>query len=260
MTTTVGTMPLAAFDLETTGPDPLNDRIVTAHLTRIVTDEHGVTTTNGRNWLLDPGIDIPAGATEVHGITTEHAREHGQGYIHGYDEIRHQLEQAWSHGFAVVVFNAAFDLTMMDAEGIRLGRGQLRPGAVIDPYVIDKAFDQWRKGKRTLAAQCEVYRVRLDNAHEAEADAMAAARLAWKMLRHYDLTTATPAQLADSQARWYAEQQADFARYLRKLARKVDAPDEQGRTADEQRAELEARAAAITGEWPIGHASEQAAA
>ncbi|NKR32229.1 3'-5' exonuclease [Rhodococcus hoagii] len=253
-------MPLAAFDLETTGPDPLTDRIVTAHLTRIVTDEHGVTTTSGRNWLLDPGIDIPAGATEVHGVTTEHAREHGQPYADGYDEIRAALEQAWADGFAVVVFNAAFDLTMMHHEGLRLSRSALQPGLVIDPLVIDKAFDQWRKGKRTLAASCEVYRVRLDNAHEAEADAMAAARLAWKMLRHYDLGTATPAQLTDSQSRWRAEDQDDFARYLRKVARKIDKPDDDGRSVEQQRADLEARAASISGEWPVVGAGAQGVA
>ncbi|MBM4595072.1 hypothetical protein GS454_18550 [Rhodococcus hoagii] len=67
--------PMAAFDLETTGPIPTNARIVTAHLALI-----DGKVTSGRNWLLNPQQGIPEGATAVHGITTEHAREHGQDY------------------------------------------------------------------------------------------------------------------------------------------------------------------------------------
>lgn len=251
MTTAVGSMPLAAFDLETTGVDPANDRIVSAHLARIVIDEHGTADMSGRNWILNPDMEIPVSASKVHGITTEYAREHGQDYSAGYAEIRSALDKAWADGFIVVVFNAPFDLTMMHAQGVRLGHAELAPGAVFDPLVIDKAMDQFRSGKRTLTTQCQHYGVKLDNAHEAKADAVAAARLAWKMLRGYDFTTATVEQIMECQTRWYAEQQENFARYLRKIARKITEPDEDGRSVDEQKADLLARADGITVEWPL---------
>ena len=53
-------MPLAAFDLETTGVDVTRDRIVTA--TIITIDGSQVHTDE---WLLDPGIDIPDGAAKI---------------------------------------------------------------------------------------------------------------------------------------------------------------------------------------------------
>jgi hypothetical protein len=64
--------PFVSFDSETTGVDPLKDRIVTASVIRV--DGASVKT---REWLVDPGIEIPAGATAIHRISTEHARENG---------------------------------------------------------------------------------------------------------------------------------------------------------------------------------------
>ncbi|NKU37727.1 3'-5' exonuclease [Rhodococcus hoagii] len=211
--------PMAAFDLETTGPIPTNARIVTAHLALI-----DGKVTSGRNWLLNPQQGIPEGATAVHGITTEHAREHGQDYVTGYDEIRQALTAAWDSGHAVVAFNAAYDLTIIDREGVRLGYAPLEVGLVIDPFVIDRRVDRMRKGSRKLVDVCRHYGVQLDGAHSASGDALAAARLAWKMARRFP-------QLAEldimaEQAKWHASRQADFADYLRREGK--DASDVNG--------------------------------
>ena len=64
---------LLAFDLETTGPDPRTAHVVSSALIAI-DGQHK----KERNWLADPGIEIPEGATAVHGITTAHARENGR--------------------------------------------------------------------------------------------------------------------------------------------------------------------------------------
>ena len=61
--------PLCAFDTETTGPKPKQDRLVTACVARI--DGAAVQL---HNYIADPGIEIPAEATEVHGVTTEYDR------------------------------------------------------------------------------------------------------------------------------------------------------------------------------------------
>src|SRR5699024_2036021 len=60
--------PLLGFDTETTGVDVFTDRVVTAAtvLTEDGSDEV-------RTWLDDPGVEIPAGAAAVPGITTAHA-------------------------------------------------------------------------------------------------------------------------------------------------------------------------------------------
>ncbi|MUH43295.1 MAG: 3'-5' exonuclease, partial [Actinobacteria bacterium] len=62
------------FDLETTGTDVVSDRIVSAALVEM--DSHSVV--KQRDWLVDPGIDIPAQSTAVHGISTEQVQRDGR--------------------------------------------------------------------------------------------------------------------------------------------------------------------------------------
>ncbi|MCA1008965.1 3'-5' exonuclease, partial [Rhodococcus hoagii] len=109
-------------------------------------------------------------------------------------------------------------------EGVRLGYPPLEVGLVIDPFVIDRAMDPYRKGKRTLEATCNAYGVRLDDAHSASGDALAAARLAWKLARKF--TRLSGLDIMAEQAKWHADRQADFAAYLRREGK--DASDVNG--------------------------------
>ncbi len=156
--------PICAFDLETTDRDPRNARIVTACVATFDGDR-----IDTRSWLLDPGIAIPEETTAIHGITTAHARAEGLDYLEGYKQIRQAVSDAWARGHIVVAFNASYDLTVLDAEGRRLGLTGLDIGTVVDPYVIDREMDRSRPGRRTLQAVCEAYGVPLPNPHEAEA-------------------------------------------------------------------------------------------
>ena len=206
---------LLAFDLETTGPDPRTAHVVTSALLAIDGPEK-----KGRNWLADPGVEIPAGATAVHGITTEHARANGRPHAEVIAETVAGIRQGWSEGRALVVFNASFDLTILR----RWDPSFEILGPVVDPFVIDRATDTFRKGKRTLEAVCEFHGVRLDSAHEAEADAVAAARLAWKLLgTSRELAAADWREVNRMQARWHEARQKDFAEYLERSGK--DASD-----------------------------------
>lgn len=206
--------PFAPFDLETTAPNPLEARIVTACLMRI---DHQPAATSARNWLLDPGIEIPTGASDIHGVTTERARAEGQNYYEGYAEIRGDLERVWAEGRIVIAYNAVYDLTVIDAEGQRLGEPPLVCGLVIDPFVIDRAVDKFRRGRRTLGVTCEFYGVPLgDDAHSADADALAAARLAWKLAHAYPAKVGNLSieDLMVAQEGWHQTRQDDYAAYL----------------------------------------------
>lgn len=216
------TRPICAFDLETTGRDPLSARIVTASVVTVGDDGPRV-----RNWLVDPGVEIPAGAVAVHGISTARARQEGQDYAGGYREVRETLVEAWRAGHVVVAFNAAYDLTVMDAEGRRLGWPPLTDyGLVVDPYVIDREMDRKRRGKRTLGALCEHYGIVLTSAHEAESDALAAAELA-RILPQRFPDLAGLDDVMTSQTLWHAERQRDLVEYLQREGRDVSDVDGQ---------------------------------
>lgn len=213
--------PFLAFDTETTGTSVESDRIVTA--TTVYIDGGQLETTS---WLIDPGVPIPEAATAVHGITDGHALAHGRPPAECVGEIANVLSAAWNDGIPVLAFNASFDLTILDREMRRHGVTALglQPKLVLDPFVIDKHCS-YRRGKRTLSAQCEHYGVRHDGAHDATADAIAAARVLWALARRYPTVAAkTVAELHDAQVAWAAEQAASFRDYLVKQGKTEDLP------------------------------------
>jgi DNA polymerase-3 subunit epsilon len=215
---------VVGFDLETTGVDPHSARIVTAAVVHHQADESSGAAT--RNWLVDPGIPIPVQATEVHGITTEHARAHGQRAESAVVEIAGALADAWSAGLGIVIFNAAYDLTLLDAELRRYGHAPLaaRPGwseaLIIDPLVIDRAVDRYRKGKRTLQDAARHYEIVAEGAHSANGDAIATCRLARALaLRFPEVGAADAMALVSQQRVWAGEWAVRFQAYLRSRGR-----------------------------------------
>ena len=109
---------LGVFDLETTGVDTATARIVTAHVG--VLDEAG-RVVERKDWLVDPGIEIPEGASAVHGISTAHARRFGRPPVEVVPEILAAIRSVFDRGFALVVYNAPYDLTLLTHEARRAG-------------------------------------------------------------------------------------------------------------------------------------------
>ncbi|MYW19731.1 3'-5' exonuclease [Streptomyces sp. SID2955] len=211
---------LIGFDLETTGTDPREARIVTGAVIEVRAGE----SLGRREWLADPGVEIPADAVAVHGISSEHAAAEGRPADRVADAIAGVLVSYWMAGVPVVAYNAAFDLTLLSAELRRYGLpsladrlGDARPAPVIDPYTIDRWVDRYRRGKRNLEAVCAEYGIVLDAAHNATADALAAARLASAIAdRHPKVASLGPADLHQRQIEWYAAWAADFQAFLRR--------------------------------------------
>ncbi|MBJ6640942.1 3'-5' exonuclease [Streptomyces sp. DHE7-1] len=227
---------LIGFDLETTGTDPHEARIVTGAVIEVRAGEP----LGRREWLADPGVEIPADAVAVHGISNERATAEGSPADRVADAIADVLVSYWRAGVPVVAYNAAFDLTLLSAELRRHGLPSLTdrldgapPAPVIDPYTIDRWADRYRRGKRNLEAVCAEYGIVLDAAHDACADALAAARLAAAIAtRHPKIAALGPAELHTRQIEWYAAWAADFQSFLR-------------RKGDET--------AVIDGTWPVRH-------
>lgn len=209
---------LAGFDTETTGVNVEQDRIVTAALVEVGGKQPPSTPAN---WLLNPGVDIPEQASAVHGITTERATAEGQDAAEGIAQIVAGLTQVVLAGTPIVIMNAPFDLTLLDREARRYGIKTLSDTVgddlrVVDPKVIDKALDMYRKGKRTLTDLCAHYQVKLDGAHSADADAVAACRVAWRLGQEYPrLAGLSLDELHAQQIDWHAAWAADFQQHLR---------------------------------------------
>lgn len=219
---------LVGFDLETTGTDPRQARIVTA----AVTEVKGGEPVRHRAWLANPGVPIPVETTAIHGVSTERAAAQGRPAPEVAAEVADALRGYWAAGVPVVVYNAPFDLTLLDEELRRYALAPLvaaggRTGPVIDPLVLDRALDRYRRGKRTLEAACGVYGVVLDGAHDAGADALAAVRVARALaLRFPEAGEADLAALQDRQALWYAAWAEDFAAWLRRKGESAVAVDQ----------------------------------
>lgn len=228
---------MVAFDLETTGTDPETARIVTATVVKVTADG-----AHPHTWLINPEIPIPAEATAVHGYTTEVAQDQGLDRRKYIPEIAERITQAAvNDGQPLVVMNAAYDLTVLDRELRSVGASTtgLELINVLDPMVIDRHLDKWRRGKRTLTDLCLHYQVNLNGAHNAEEDALAAARLAWRMARVWPQMGDTPlTEFHDMQRSWRLIWADEFRDYLRS----------QGKPAGD-----------VSGDWPIRSWREESA-
>lgn len=241
---------LGVFDLETTGIDVDRDRIVSAFVG--VLDIYGEPVPGlCRSWLVNPGIEIPPQATAIHGISTGKAIQDGADPAVAVEEIAHELHRLHEAGYPLAGFNLAYDLTLLDREIRRHEAGVVGdiggpgglwwdPAPVLDALILDKACDRYRKGSRRLPQVAEHYGVPLgENAHGAEADAVAAGRVVQEILRGRRSETKqlrsaldgvdpdrypTEAGALHAWSRKWAEQQADsLADYFRRTGKHAEA-------------------------------------
>lgn len=239
---------MVVIDVETTGVDVETDRIVSAAVTLIRPRSEPLI----RRFLLAVDVDIPAEATAIHGITTEHARTAGMPPAHAIDIIAGCLCIEHHRGAPIITMNTPFDLTILDRE-LRRHRLPLmedrlgRPvGPVIDVFVVDKFVDRYRKGKRTLTALAEHYGARQGAAHNADEDTLTTARVAYQIARRAALPEGelrrlyadrdqpgevvgalkhfhrlTPAQLHDLQVVWYRQQSQGLGAHWKRKAKEL---------------------------------------
>lgn len=205
---------LVGFDLETTGKNPHEARIVTASI--VLVDPSGQMRANAE-WLINPGVEIPAEAAAVHGVTTEQAQQHGMDATHGLLEIVATLHDFMHHRVPIVAYNGVYDFTVLASELARRNQDDLAVAGVIDPYILDKHADTYRKGKRTLEAVSQHYGVTLDQAHTSQADSLAAVQVAQALVRKFPDKFNVPLEtIFNQQIRWKADQAASFEQFLRR--------------------------------------------
>jgi len=214
---TLTCLPVAGFDCESTGTDVAHDRIVSAALVR--RDADGTTIT--QTWLVNPGIEIPAAALAVHGITTQRVRDEGQDAREALDEIAQSLADCLTDGLSVLIYNASFDLRILDAELARHGLaslerrlgGAVRP--VVDPLVIDRGVDRYRRGSRRLPDLMDVYGLPPSrHLHDALDDVVNAIAVFDAIMNRYPILPAAAHDLHDWQATAHREWATHFNEWL----------------------------------------------
>ena len=250
--------PMVGFDLETTGVDPEAARVVSAALVWV--DEAGAVLPASRGWLLDPAIDIPASATAVHGITTTVARNTGRPAGIGIAEIRAALDGVAEAGVPLVVFNAPYDLAVMAAEARRhrlLVRAAAGAGLVVlDPLVIDRGLDRYRKGPRTLAAMAAHYEQDAPRPHTADGDAIAACLVARALGRTFPQLTALGGdQLLEAQRDWHRGFGRRRRAYLAATGRWRGSLDRDWPVRPEHRRPAVIAAAGLSNRWWLARSS-----
>lgn len=120
--------PLVSFDVETTGVDPENDRII--QFAAVVLSPDG----SRRQWesLFNPGISIPSDATEVNHITDDMVKD-----APPFSDKAGLIARSLAGKDFLTYNGRRFDLPILDAEmrraGIRLDTAGVR---IIDSFAI----------------------------------------------------------------------------------------------------------------------------
>lgn len=208
--------PFLAVDTETTGVNPFEDRIVSV-ATVMINDEDVVN--DSAEYLIDPGVEIPEAASNIHGITTARAQAEGMPTGEALAAVASTISAATANGFPVVIYNAAFDWPLLLAEADRHGVDFPAAAAILDPFLLDKMVDRYRKGGRKLIDVAGHYGVDLDeaDAHGALADATAAGRVMRALLRQHPAIAGHPlAGVVLRQTLGAEQQRQSFVDYMRR--------------------------------------------
>lgn len=222
-------VPMRGFDIETTGVDVANDRI----LTLVLLDLEPGQRPREHKWTINPGVPIPEGATAVHGITDAHVQAHGMDPGQALFEAAGLLAYGLGHRLPLVTMNGSYDLSLFEHECMRHGVDTLasRLGGpagikpIIDIGVLDKRVDRYRRGGRKLTDLCATYGVRHTGAHDATADALAACRLWPRMMGRPELRALTLGELHAAQVRWRKEQMDSLREYFDRKGTEHDGCD-----------------------------------
>ena len=188
--------PIIFFDLETTGVDTANDRIVEISMIKIMPNGEEIVRTR----RINPQMHIPEQATAIHGITDEMVKDEPT-----FAQIAKSLAQ-FIEGCDFGGFNSnRFDLPMLVEEFLRVGVDvDFKNRQFIDVQTIFHKMEQ-----RTLVAAYKFYCDKdLTEAHSAEADTRATYEVLKAQLDRYPDLQNDITALAEFSERG---QTADFA-------------------------------------------------
>lgn len=169
-----------SFDTETTGLDPIEDRIVQIGGVFL---RRGELVGPRRSSLVNPGVPIPPDATAIHGITDADVADAESFATVGPRFVEFLLHAPDGEEPILCGYNApGFDVPFVNAELNRHGvEHRIDPTRVIDPLVFVRWHHRdWRA--RRLDSVAPRMGFPIDKAHSAAADAEATARVIWRFV------------------------------------------------------------------------------
>ena len=166
--------PLCFFDLETTGVNVVNDRIVEIAVLKLLPNGNK----EGKTWLINPEMPIPKGASDVHGITDDKVKNAPNFKTLAIEIYAFMNYCDWAG------FNSdRFDIPLIAEEFMRAEVDfDLKNHKTIDVQTIFHKMEQ-----RTLGAALKFYCDKeLINAHSAMADTNATYEVLLAQVDRYD--------------------------------------------------------------------------
>jgi DNA polymerase-3 subunit epsilon len=165
--------PICFIDLETTGINVSVDRIVEIAIIKIAPDGTKLV----KRKLINPEMPIPKGASDVHGISDEMVKD-----APTFKAVANEIKQ-FIEGSDMAGYNSnRFDIPMLNEEFLRAGIAiDMESRKLLD---VQKVFHMMEQ--RTLSAAYKFYCDKtLEDAHTAEADAMATFEVLEAQLQKY---------------------------------------------------------------------------
>lgn len=153
--------PLAFFDLETTGINPVRDKIVEIAIVKV----HPDGTEENKRLLVNPSIPIPVECSMIHGIYDADVKD-----APTFDLVAKEID-SFLKGCDLGGYNLVqFDIPLLAEEFMRIGIDfSLENRKIIDAQKIFFMMEP-----RTLSAAYKFYcNKKLENAHSALADTVA---------------------------------------------------------------------------------------
>lgn len=206
---------ILVLDTETTGIDPLEDRVCELGACYF---KGGALVTPPLNVRINPGVPIPEGASGVHGIFDADVAE-APNFAEIAGRLEAHLSGAWarehlgaSEAPILCGYNAQhYDGPLLNAELKRAGSAiRLALSEIIDPIWCAREWGRAKKGR--LSAVCEAFGIELVNAHAAWADAEATGRLLHELVLGFWISDPLSLALED-QARARARYEDQWARW-----------------------------------------------
>ena len=193
------TRPICFFDLETTGVNVTNDRIVEICVHKVHPDGKEATHT----WRVNPTVPIPAGASAVHGIYDADVANKPT-FADLAAEVNGLIQDSDLAGYN----SNKFDIPLLAEEFLRAGiEFDMSKRRAVDVQNIFHRMEQ-----RTLTAAYKFYCGKsLDDAHSAEADVLATYEVLKSQLDRYEELENDMRFLAEFSNR---QKVADFAGFI----------------------------------------------